>query len=121
MARWPSQVFPLGEQQRATSSQLLLQVQPLMGELPGTDRNGINGSDRSDFGPIEGVTPKSCLRVDRGQIRVDSQAWLGVRYEALQLGMTRVATSFAPQHSLGQQRLAPQRNQTLRIEVLGVQ
>ena len=54
------------------------------------------------------------------QVAVDGGQWRRVLAEPLQLGMVPITASAAPQDFTRQQRLTPQRDQALRIEVFGV-
>lgn len=101
--------------------QLVLQMAPLMRKLARTDRNVLNHPNRTDLGMVEGVAPMRGLGVNRSQVCVDGQARMRMRAEALELRMVFVATCLAADDRLGQQRLTPQGNQPLRVQVLGMQ
>ena len=92
-----------------------------MGELTGADWNRANRAYRAQLGPIECVPTASGLVMDDGQVRVDRQAGMGMCLEALQLGVVRVAARLAAKNGLGEQCLAPERDQPLGIQILGMQ
>lgn len=94
---------------------------PLERKLAGTDGDGLDRPDRAEPGPIEGIATCHGLGMDSGQVRVDGKARLGVSPETLQLRMAGVAASLPAEHRPGQQGLAPQRHEPLRVEIFGVQ
>jgi hypothetical protein len=55
------------------------------------------------------------------QVSIDRQARICVSVEAFELGMMPVAASLSAKNGARQQSLAPQRDQALRVQVLGVQ
>lgn len=111
----------MSDQGRVADSELPLQVQPLVHELAGGDRNALNRPDRSDFGQIERVPAFTGLAMDCGEIGIDGKARMGMRPETLDLGMPRIAACFPAKDCPSQQSLAPQSYQPLPIKVLRVQ
>jgi hypothetical protein len=59
--------------------------------------------------------------VHRRQVRIDRQPRRGMRPEAFELRMLPVTTRFIAKHGTGEQSLAPQRDQSLPIQVPGMQ
>jgi hypothetical protein len=107
----------LSQQVRAARRQLSLQMQPLELDLIRVDWNEANPLDQADLGPIEGVPASSGFAMDRGEIRIDGESRMGMRLEAIKLGMFGIAARCAAKDRPGQQSLAPQSYQPLRIEV----
>lgn len=100
---------------RTANQQLALQMAPLVRKLTRTDWNLLNGANHTDLGAVEAVASMRGLGVNRGQVCVDGQARTRMRTETLKLRVVLVAVGFAANDSLGQQSLAPQSNQTLRV------
>ena len=94
---------------------------PLIGQLTRADRNRINRPDRADLGTVKGISAFAGLVMDCGEVGIDRQARVPMRLETLKLRMVGVPARLAAKDSPGQQRLTPKRNQTLRVEVLGIQ
>lgn len=113
--------YPLRMHGWIANRQLVLQVAPLVGKLARTDRNVLNDPNRTDFGPVECVASVCGFVVNCGQVCVDGRARMRMRIETLNLWMMPVATRLATNDRLGQQSLAPQSNQTLRIKVFWMQ
>lgn len=55
------------------------------------------------------------------QVTGNKTEWLSLLAKPVQLRMVQIALCAPPQHSLGQQRLAPQSDETGRVQVLGMQ
>jgi hypothetical protein len=117
MAGGNSDALQLGIPVGTALGQLVQQVLPLKCELAGGDRDGLCDPRRPQLGLVERITARHRLGIDRNQVRVDRNPWLRMSPEPFQLRMVEVPTCFATQDSPGQQRLAPQGNQALRIEI----
>ena len=121
MARRRGQAVPLGQERWTSGCELSLQVQPLKRNLSGADRKGFDRPDRTELGPVKGIASTHGLVMDGAQVRVDRKARMGMRPEAFQLGMPCIAACLAAEDRPGQQRLAPQGDQALRVEILRMQ
>ena len=108
-------------QHRIANLQLLKQMMPLMLDLADRDGNRRLRSHTADLAAIERVAAGNCLCVNALQVGTDGRTRRGLRAKTLKLWMTSVTASVSAQHCLGQQRLSPQRDQALRIEVLRMQ
>ena len=75
----------------------------------------------ADLAAVEAIASLSCLDVNSREICVDGKTRMRVFGEALKLRVMRVATRFATNDGLGQQRLAPQGYQPLRVKIFRVQ
>jgi hypothetical protein len=87
MARGDSYARELRKPRWATRGQLLPQMRPLERDLVRADRNGPNRPDGTDLGLVEGIAAPRGLALDRREIRVDGEARIGMRLEAIELGM----------------------------------
>lgn len=58
--------------------------------------------DRADPGSIERVATCVGFAMNGGEIRIDRQAWMGVRFETVELGMGGIAARFAAKDRPGQ-------------------
>ena len=102
--------------------QLVQEMLPLERHLTRTDRDGWRGSARwAELGLVEPVVARYCLGVHARQVEIDGQARVCMSPEPFQLRMVEITTCFASQDSPCKQRLAPQGDETLRIEILRVQ
>jgi len=61
VARWRNHIAPLREHRWAARGQLVPQMGPLMAELTGANWDGLNGSNRPNLGPVEGIAAFSGL------------------------------------------------------------
>src|SRR5450432_3320360 len=91
---------------------------PLVANLPGGDGYRMDRTQRAYFALIEGVSARFCLGMDCCEIRVYGQTRLRMCPKSRQLRMVSITACLTAQYCLGQQCFAPQRNQSLRIEVL---
>ena len=112
---------PMAMQRPAASSELAHQVAPLVRKLPAGHRNGSHASQRADFAAIECVAAPGRFSVYLLQVRIDGRSRKGVRAEPLELRMVPVTAGFAAQDGLCEQRLAPERDQPLGIEIARMQ
>lgn len=111
---------PLPKYGRTTQAQLAPQVLPFVGELTGIDGDQRRRAHRADFARVERVTSRLRFRQHAGEIGVDRRPRRRMRLKAKQLRMVPVADRFPAQYRSRQQRLAPQCNEALGIEIAGV-
>ena len=91
------------------------QMLPFVLYLASGDRNGWMWQGHRDFGWVERVTTSGRFGVHGTQIRPDRGQRRRLCAETRQLRMGLVSARLALDHSLGKQRLAPERDQTLRV------
>jgi hypothetical protein len=92
----------------AAFRQLTLEVQPLSHELTFVDVNELNWADRANLRSIECVPTSRRFAMDRDEVRIDRKARVGMRLEAIELGMIGIAACRAAKDGSCQQCLAPQ-------------
>ena len=112
---------PLLVQRRTADRQFLKQMKPFMVDLAGGDEDGRLDSHAADLAAVEGIAAGDCLGMNALQVCTDYGTWRRLRAKAPKLWMTSIAASVPAQHRLSQQRLSPQRDEALGIEVLRMQ
>src|SRR5688572_2840208 len=90
---------------------------PLEFELPPRRHDTLAVAHRSDLRSIEGITTSIGFGVDDGQIPADCAARGGVLLKSQELRMVTIAARRTTQDRAREQRLTPERNQALRIEM----
>ncbi len=93
---------------------------PLIGYLTHGGWNRGDLTQRADFTFVEGVATRYCLGMDRRKISIDGAARGCMRPKAIQLRMISIAFCPTTQYRSGEECLAPQRNQTFGIKILGM-
>lgn len=102
--------------------ELSSEMSPLEMELaPRFGNPGLEARNISDSRGIEGVPPGKRFLVNRVEIRRDGCDGIRPGSESNELGMPGVAAGPAEQDGLGQERLPPERHETCRVEVAGVE
>ena len=100
---------------------LALQVLPLELELTRADGEGLDGPDWADLGFVERITPRDSFAVDCREILIDGKARVRMRLEAFQLWVMLIAARLPTKNCSGEQCFSPQGDETLRIEIPGMQ
>src|SRR5262245_28277630 len=108
---------PFSKCLRASCRQLSHQVTPLVLELTVSHGNRPDTAHAADLARIECIAAGHRLIVHGAEIGRNRGARLAVRAESMELGMGPVAFRPPAEHGSCQQRLAPQGDETLRIEV----
>src|SRR4051812_8378230 len=106
---------------RISRGQFAEQMLPLVEHLAPRHDDARDRTARSDLAAVEVVTPLDRLFVNRTQVRVDRRARRSVRREARELRMMPIASRLATQYGAREQRLSPERNEPLAVEVLRVE
>ena len=108
-------------QRRTALAEFSQQVPPLVLDLAAGGAQTNPAPNRGKLAPIECVTTRLRLVGDRMEKGVDGRARRGMGPEALELRVVPVASRGTAQHRAGEQRLAPQRHKSSRVEVPGMQ
>lgn len=111
---------PLAKVRWTAQAKLPEQVPPLMRELSRCYGNRRHVAHGANLGTVKSIAAARCFSVNGAQVRGNGGPRRCMGLEPLQLGMMPVAPGQAPKHCTGQQRLAPQRDEPLRIEVAGM-
>src|SRR6187200_2734854 len=90
---------------------------PLVRNLPGGCQDRLHSAQWTYLAGVESVAACCRLRMNRSEIRIDGVSGTRMREKSRELRMVSIASSLTAQHGSRQQRLAPQCNQPLRIEV----
>jgi len=90
-------------------------------DLAGRDENRHVDSHAADLAAVKGVATGHCFGMNALQVGTDRGARRRLRAKTLKLRMTPIAASVSAQHCPSQQRLSPQRDEALRIEVSRMQ
>ena len=115
---WDRQVATIDE--RTSTPQLFQKPTPFVLQLAIGDGNALDGGFAAKFGVIELVAARGCLCANYGEVTVDGGARGRAQPEPLQLRMLAVAVGMATKDFAGEQCFSPKRDETLRIEILGV-
>jgi hypothetical protein len=93
---------------------------PLVSYLPRRNANPADRADRPDLPAIKGITAPRRLSMHFRQIGVDggSGRWVGA--ETLELGVAPITPCPPAQNCLCKKRFTPKGDQTLRIEIAGM-
>ena len=102
-------------------SKLAQKMPPFVPDLPSSRAHQDTLADRPNPTSVERIPASGCLRRNAAQVGVDGRARSRMCPESSQLRVMAVAPRLAAQHRARKQRLAPQGNQPLRIEILGMQ
>ena len=97
--------------------ELIEQMLPFVRDLSRGRCDHDGSAHRPDLAGVERISAAFGLEQHRGQISVDCRARRGMRLEAEQLRMMTIASRLLAQYGACQQPLAPERHQTLRVEV----
>ena len=120
MALWRPERPPLAIVRRATHGELTKQVLPLILELPPSYCDGPHGAYGADLGAVKGVAARCGFSVDGAQVCADGVTRRCVGAEPLKLRVMAIAFGRAPKYRSSKQRLTPQGDKPLRIEIAGV-
>jgi hypothetical protein len=93
---------------------------PLKIELPTSHDNPPGRVGPAEFSGIEVIASTHCLSEHDGQIRIDRSYRARMGAEACELGVVAISAGAATQHRLGEQRFAPERHESTRIEMTRV-
>jgi hypothetical protein len=107
-------------QHKTAPRELSHQVPPLVRHLAGRDANLADRAHAADLAAIKGITTQRCLGMNGSEIGIYGGAGCGVGAETLKLRMVAITHGASAQDGLRQQRLAPQRNEALRIKISGM-
>src|SRR5690606_35385534 len=102
---------------RVAHRELPEQMLPLVLKLPVRDGNGFDGACRAHLGAVKRVAAQQGFVMNSAQVRVDGISRRGVGSESLKLRMTAIALSLASKHRSSKQRLTPESDKPLRIEI----
>jgi len=102
-------------------AQLGREVLPLELQLPGGLGDPAHRSPALDAGGVEAVAPSHRLVVDGRQERADGGERIGVGPEAEELRVRAVSPRPPREDLLGEERLAPERDEAAGVQVLRVQ
>src|SRR5690606_41678191 len=94
---------------------------PLRLELAPRDDYALYGAYRAYLGAVKTIAARQRLVMDGAQVGADRIAWIGVGAETLKLRVMAIAPGPATQHRPRKQRLAPQRDEPLRVEIAGME
>src|SRR5690606_31678932 len=94
---------------------------PFVLELPARNDYAFYRAHGADLGAVKAVAARQRLFMDGAQVGADGIARTGVRAKALELRVMAIAFGLAPQHRPRQQRLSPQRDEPLRVEIAGME
>jgi hypothetical protein len=112
---------PSALQRGRTDAKLGKRMRPLLLKLPGAYEQGQALAHRSDLRLIERVAAPRSFGVERGKIGIDGGQRRRLRSESRKLRMAAVAAGLPAQHGLREERLTPQGDEALRVEILRVQ
>ena len=121
MIRGLHDVAPPRMDRRASRGQFSQQVLPLVDHLSARHDDGRDQTARSNLAAVEVVAALDRFLVYRAQVSVDRRARRYVRREASELRMVPVTSGLASQDGAREQRLTPERDEALWIEILRVQ
>lgn len=121
MAPWFAELAPPRKQRGTADGEFLQEMLPFVVDLPESRRNKCDRPNRPDLGAIERVAARSRFGVDCRQIRIDRQARRFMRFEALKLRVVGVTPRLIAKDGTRQQGLAPECDQALWVQVLGMQ
>ena len=103
-----------------THRKLSKQVFPFILDLSSRYGDRCYGAYGSYLGMVKGVTPRCGLGVNGAQVGTDSVPRRCVSLKPLELRMMAVAFGCAPKYCPRKQRLAPQGDEPLRVEIARV-
>lgn len=96
-------------------------MSPFVRDLPGRDAYLADFARAAGLAAVKIITTPRCLGMNFGEIRIDGGAGRCMSAEAFELRVVPISPCAPAQHGLRKQRLTPQGNQALRIEVTGVE
>jgi len=121
MGQWASRTRQVLAPHRVPRFQFALEVRPFERELSSGFRDAMPCHGAAELAGIEVVTTPHRLVIDRSEIGVEACDRIRLVPKPDQLGMVTIPTGPPPQHDARQERLAPQRDESTGIEVLGMQ
>jgi len=105
---------------RTPSAQLAEQPAPFVLQLSLGDENALSGPLAAKLGSIECIASSMSFGVDQREVTIDSGLWGSARLKPHQLRMSAITTGAPAQHLAREQRLAPERDEPLRIQIPGM-
>ena len=105
---------------RATGPEFSHQMPPLELELARRFREPAHGAGPTQLAPIEPISTSAGLGMDAGEVTVQASHGIGQGPKPEQLRVTVIAPGRSLKHRPGEQRLAPEGDQPLHVEILGV-
>jgi hypothetical protein len=120
MALWRAERPPLAIVRRATHGELPKQMLPLILQLPPCYRNGFDGAYRADLGAVKSVAARGGFNVDGTQVCADGITRRCVGPEPIELRVMAIAYGRAPKYRSSKERLTPEGNKPLRVEIARV-
>jgi len=102
---------------RVTGSQLALEVAPFVVELSAGLADPAAAGRATELRTIERITPPSPFLVQLAKKRIDARERAPMRTKPDQLRMIAVTAGPAAEDGTGEERLAPGRNKTARVEI----
>jgi hypothetical protein len=106
--------------ERTSAPQLFQKPTPFVLQLTIGGENALDGDFAAKLGVIELVAARQCLCPNHGEVMIDGGARSRAQPEPLQLRMPPVALGMTAKDFAREQRFSPKRDETLRIEILGV-
>jgi hypothetical protein len=120
MRLWSIEPPKLSVKLRSASSQLSLQVFPLVEQLSFAFFDLTGGNRLRKFSGVKTITPSFSFSREAGKESRNASNWLRLRSETSELWMVRVTSRGACQNLLREQCLTPRSNQSLWVEIFGV-
>ncbi len=116
------ELCPAPERDRVPALELPFEVNQLVGELAFGNREALQRAGSfEDLPGGETIVALFGLDNDLAEIRADRRERVARGLEASELRVVLVALGLPGQHALREEPLTPESDQSLRIEVLGVQ
>lgn len=115
------QPFPMRIDGWIPGPQLPKEMLPFVIELSGRGLYPNRGSGASHLARVERISPRARFLPNHGEVRADGRPRRDMRLEPSELGMVAISLRQAANHRARQQRLTPQGDQALRIEIPGMQ
>ena len=101
--------------------QLVQEPPPLVLQLSVGCAEAVNGPEPTEFRAIEVVTPEARLFIHERKVTVDGCARRRAGSKSRQLRVVAISRGSSAKHFAREQRLAPERDESLRVEVPGMQ
>lgn len=120
MALWRPERPPLAIVSRVAHRELPKQTLPLILELPPCYSNGFYGANGAHFGVVKSVAARRGFSVDGAQVCADCVTRRCVAPEPLELRVMAIPIGRTPKYRSSKQRLSPEGDKPLRIEIAGM-
>lgn len=120
MSFGPGKLLQRAETLRIAHTQFFEQMVPFVQKLPASLGERVQHGARSCFPPVEPVTATFRFGEHDSEISVDCSSGIRMIAKSMKLRMMAITSRATRKHLLREERFAPQRDETFRIEVLGM-